>query len=508
MSIRTPFSAQSGSMRTALESNRDMNIPLNAALGELLDNSIEHGASRVWIEYTPKSATVPERIVVVDDGFGMAPDVLVDHLTVGFHKPAAGKDTAFTIGKYGVGSKYAFANVCRKSEVWSKTSSGKWHKAEFNYDDEHLGKSLADWIAEGTGYPHDAVMQDPPAELEKYWNAGKDHGTVVVWTGFDRAVLTAGTTDELTWWIERTYRKFIGDHKVITGSEGRLEIAKNPNPIEVHFDGKPLTAYDPLYLIPHREGDIGGDLEYSTIVIPYPIDDPTWQKRLGSGTAYIRVRFGLCPAEWREVRKPSRNSPESGVTPSAEDSKNVVERRIQGASASGSEYAFWNSQRYSFLRAGREVGWAFDWTLIGSRSEAIDRWWGMEIEFGPELDDAFRVRHVKYQVSPEQKLKKKIRQEIKSTLSQIRDDISAHFTKRYNEREAERRRSATKAPGPGPKPIEPPKESLPDPTGEVPDTTESPDEMVHRIFGQDIDLERFRALRQGAHRELRIESDN
>ena len=51
------------------------------------------------------------------------------------------------------------------------------------------------------------------------------------------------------------------------------------------------------------------------------------------------------------------------------------------------------------MRAGREVGRLTD-NLIDRKEEDTDRWMAITIEFGPELDSAFNVRNIKYQVKP------------------------------------------------------------------------------------------------------------
>ena len=44
--FRTLFNQKGGSQRAAVEANRDHDVQLDAALGELIDNSIEHGQSK------------------------------------------------------------------------------------------------------------------------------------------------------------------------------------------------------------------------------------------------------------------------------------------------------------------------------------------------------------------------------------------------------------------------------------------------------------------------------
>jgi len=90
-----------------------------------------------------------------------------------------------------------------------------------------------------------------------------------------------------------------------------------------------------------------------------------------SETGLVRVRFAELPvAEWSRLGNQEKR--ERGIA--------------KGAGV-------------SVVRAGREVdyGWFF---LGGKRRENYDDWWRCEIEFYPELDEAFGITHTKQQVRP------------------------------------------------------------------------------------------------------------
>jgi hypothetical protein len=503
--FRTPYSSLKGSMYDSLKSNRDMNIPLNAAVGELIDNSFEWNSKNVRIIYESAKAydvEKPARIIVIDDGLGMKPEKLADHLTVGFHEPFGGKDSKITVSKYGVGSKYAFFNVCTKSEVWSKEKGGVWYKAEFDLDDTFLKKGFVTWVEEyqkgkTTGYPRDAVQQNPPDEFKEIWEKLKS-GTIVLWSNFDRAELPEGT-DELTWWIARTYRNFIGEKIIKLGKNKQNEpvsiIGENENIRNIFFNDIKIESYDPLYRIPYREKDTpckDPALDYPPLVIPYPIDDTEWREKIGSPSANIIVHFGISPPEWR-----------SEINESAESSINMKERRIQGGGTRHGGYRFWDSRCVSIIRNNREVGWIQDGWLVG-RVEDIDRWWGMTIEFGRELDQAFQVRNVKYEVKPTGELRSKIREEIKSTILSLRKEISDHFEKVNIEKIKEKEKKGELEPTVSSSPTQEVIDENPGILGEVEDTEESPEDMVDRIFKDLPEHIRRSIIDDSARRKLTI----
>ena len=90
-------------MKNSLLSDRDQNLPLEACVGELIDNSFEWKAQDVWIDYnalTQDGWGRAKRLAVLDNGMGMDPVKLVDHLTVGFHDAYDG-DSSESVSKYG-----------------------------------------------------------------------------------------------------------------------------------------------------------------------------------------------------------------------------------------------------------------------------------------------------------------------------------------------------------------------------------------------------------------------
>jgi hypothetical protein len=123
-------------------------------------------------------------------------------------------------------------------------------------------------------------------------------------------------------------------------------------------------------------------------------------------TAKITIRISLLPKEWRKERRDG----------GAEFAK---KRRIQ------------DNEGISILRADREVLYAKIPYLIGERGQAayedIDRWWGCEISFPPELDNYFQVRYIKRGAEPIESLRDKIRTEITRKILDLRAEIQKDF---------------------------------------------------------------------------------
>lgn len=529
--FRTPYSAAGGTMKNSLLSDRDQNLPIEACIGELLDNSFEWNAQNVWIQYealTNDGWGRARKLAILDDGLGMNPVKLVDHLTVGYHDAFGGEDSSKSVSKYGVGAKYAFFNTCRKSEVWSKTKNGEWHKAEFDFDDPYLDKTETEWRSDwqsgkGNGYPRVAVRQDPPAEYESRWKH-LESGTFIQWSKFDKKSAEAHGSEQLIWWIERAFRNFISE-KIVVGvpADGGMRVERkiidNPDKRNVYFNNRLLEGYDSLYAIPHKSGDSEADflgMEVpESLVFAYPIDDEVWIKRLQSRTAPIIVHFGLAPRAWR------MKSGWKGSIDSANNTENIIERRIQGGSTKHGGYSFWNSEEVvSLVRAGREVGKLTDRHLVGKRKEGSDRWMAITIEFGPELDSAFNVRNIKYQVAPTREVRTKIREEIRSTVDSMNKEITSWFEKNKLEEEArkavlERQKNKDKKGEKGDVPPKTPSapaewaEGNQGVVGELPDdpSQDSAEDLINRLFGDLEGFNRNDVLKEIARRKLTIEND-
>jgi hypothetical protein len=256
-------------------------------------------------------------------------------------------------------------------------------------------------------------------------------------------------------WISRAYRKFIGDRLVTCkkiNNEWEAEVEKNPNRLVITYNDDELQAYDPLYAIPYRKGDKAGTL-YKPIVIDYP--------KPGGGRSEIKVMFGLSPEGWRLQKGTS-----------ATDRVNTDERHIRGTSIGVP--AVCDSGKWSIMRNGREISWLSDGHLHG-RQEPVDRWWGMEIQYNAELDDAFNVQNVKYQVGLSKALRKKLKEEINSTILELRKNIQDVFDRNETRKVSEERKTEEKG-------ETSPEIIVPADLEDVADTSEDPDTFLRKLI--------------------------
>ncbi len=100
-----------------LESFRAVGYSIEAAVADILDNSISAGARNIWIDFEWKGADTV--FSIKDDGCGMTNDELINAMRPGSKDPKAERDNK-DLGRFGLGLKTASFSQCRTYTVISK----------------------------------------------------------------------------------------------------------------------------------------------------------------------------------------------------------------------------------------------------------------------------------------------------------------------------------------------------------------------------------------------------
>jgi hypothetical protein len=159
------------SARRLIHSLRDMGYEFASAVADLVDNSIEAGATLVAIDVEFDGDDSWVRIA--DNGRGMAPAELREALRYGAERDYEEDD----LGKFGLGLKTASLSQCQRLTVASRTNPQRAVVAAYCWDLEHIGTTDR-WevLAVGPG------ENGPSVRLPL-----KDTtGTVVLWQRLDR----------------------------------------------------------------------------------------------------------------------------------------------------------------------------------------------------------------------------------------------------------------------------------------------------------------------------------
>jgi hypothetical protein len=330
------------------------------ALNELIDNSIQAGAEKVHIVfgYEGLSDTKPSYVAVLDDGHGMEPTMT--RLAVvwgGTHR----ENDRSGFGRYGYGLPSACVSQGRRFTVVSRVDGGEFHQVTVDLDEISDGK----YTANGR-----IIVPEPiPAKLPKWLAAqvdkvfgGMPHGTIILIDKLDKTdwSTTKGLEQNLLPHLGVTYRNYLRKVKLV-------------------LNDKEVEPVDPLFLTPGaRFYDIDENraAEYPPLSIEIKGDE--------TGRAYgrIDVRFAYLPPTFPRKDK---------------------SREASGDNANGRLAVMKEHNGIIVCRAGRQIDvvrTGCPWTIFLTN----DRYWGVEVNFPPTLDEEFKITTSKQQIGVSERI--------------------------------------------------------------------------------------------------------
>lgn len=356
------------------------------ALAELIDNSIESGADTIEVfglsrldEGTGRHTL--RELAVLDNGCGMDDLTLQGSLCYGQGTRSDRKG----IGRFGMGLPNSSMSQARRLDVWS------WQSGVTNA--RHTQLHLDDVEQGLTEIPKPELRPIPEAYLDASRNGFGDSGTLVVWRDLDRVEwrrvsTTFKHTENL---LGRLYRRFLAKKSErLHPNDGRdkeigprrtimlVPVDAYPDGIEVDDgDVVEVRPNDPLYLMTGTScpEDFGPGPMFKELDGFSPFSLPIKYK----GKQYdLRVRASHARPHVRNPAAQDANWPDKYVTSDA-------------GSAPWGKHAAQNLG-ISIMRAHREIHLDDTWTSV---YDPVDRWWTIEVDFPPELDELFGVTFTK-----------------------------------------------------------------------------------------------------------------
>ena len=327
------------------------------ALAELMDNAIEAGAAHVELLCAEKEMVIDQRtrkrvegVAVLDNGVGMTADTLRMALQFGNGTrlaPAQHKG----MGRFGMGLPASSISQCTCVDVWTWQNGPD--SALHTYLDLHE-------INEGKMGAVPPPVPNPIPDLWREMGEGwGPSGTLVVWTNLDRCVwkTAQGIIENSEKLIGRMYRRFLKNDKV----KIRMASFQTTHPHETLRQQYALPN-DPGYLM--RRTDCPAPFSDSPMFEPWgdPITHSVW---LNGKTHTVKTTFSIAKEEARA-----------------------------GFGAGGKNHGRHAAKNIgvSIMRAGRELD--LDQSYVKQYDEK-ERWWGIEVEFSPALDELFGVTNNK-----------------------------------------------------------------------------------------------------------------
>ena len=334
------------SARRLTSSLRDIGYDVHAAVADLVDNSVSAGARN--IDIVTEHHGSESFLMIADDGEGMSDHELNEALRFGSERHYNNTD----LGKYGLGLKTASLSQCRRLTVLTRTAQSRAVVRTRSLDLDHIervdrweilqriGPNRAAWA----GQVHTHLSQRP--------------GTVVVWDELDRMLrgtANPGSAKRRIRNIANALHIHLGMvfHRFLEGTAA----GRQGDQLTISVNGTKIVAWNPF-----------APEQAATVRLP----ERRFELDTDHGYGVITYRPSVLPA--RSLFDP----------PDEFD-------RMSGPKR-------WNRQQGLYIyRADRLVqtgGWA------GIR--AIDEHTKLAraaVDFGPELDDLFRVNVAKMRVT-------------------------------------------------------------------------------------------------------------
>lgn len=344
------------SARRLVGSLRDIGYEFAPAVADLVDNSIEAGATQVdvWVEFEGDESWVR----ISDNGHGMTEAGLREAMRYGSEREYKDGD----LGKFGLGLKTASLSQCRALTVASRTGPKK-SPASFSWNLEHVFKTDK-W----------ELLSVPPPKLQASIQEALHSGasTVVLWENLDRIL----------------------GYKHPYGAAQRTQLGKMTGEVEEH-----------LAMVFHRF--ISGEAGRGRIKITLNGNDVApWDPFCRTESRTRRLEARSIPIEVDGVRG------EVLVEPFVLPHQSRFSSAEAHARATGPK--LWNRQQGLYIyRAGRLIqsgGWCGTRTL--DEHVKLAR---VALSFSPRLDEIFKVNVAKMRVE----LPTALRDELKAYLGAV-----------------------------------------------------------------------------------------
>jgi Histidine kinase-, DNA gyrase B-, and HSP90-like ATPase len=213
-----------------MTSLRDIGYDAASAVADLVDNSIDAGATTVEVNVCRKGEW--SFISVADNGRGMTERVLDEAMRYGSRRVYSGRD----LGKFGLGLKTASLSQCRRLTVATKTTQkGRIRVRRWDLDDVTRRDS---W----------ELACPLPSECPRYLvdPLQQTCGTVVLWEKLDRILSYArpdgghavraleAIGDEIAEHLSMVFHRFLSGE------------TRNRRKLTILFNGTALEAWDPF----------------------------------------------------------------------------------------------------------------------------------------------------------------------------------------------------------------------------------------------------------------------
>jgi len=339
------------------------------ALGELIDNSLQAGSTNIEILVKEGSVLSGSRnmmnvleIGVLDNGKGMDAELVQRALRFGdgdHHADSTG------MGKFGVGLPQASISQAKRIDVWS------WQNGVSQAKHTFIDLSDSDWVKNAEIYPADD-SKIPSEWIKQAKNIGTS-GTLIVWSDLDKLAWKKAETiyTNSDFLVGRMYRNWLSGKSSSGEEKADITLTSFDQKTQRKLNEWSFTPNDPLYLLEDNSAnpsletkrEILFDTQGIIRVLPFELDNED-----GKISTDVKITCTMAPRELRDS--------------------------FEGKNAGFCDYGKHAKKNIgvSIMRAHRELTLSSAFTIS---KDPRHRWWGIQVEFGPELDDILGVTNNK-----------------------------------------------------------------------------------------------------------------
>ena len=208
-----------------IETFRAIGYSIEAAVADIIDNSISAGAKNIWINFEWQGSET--WLAVKDDGIGMNDDELVQAMRPGSRNPLDDRSSR-DLGRFGLGLKTASFSQCRRLSVISRKEN--CNSVYWTWDLDFVNLT-GEW---------NLIRYIPEGGFEKRIQEIKS-GTIVVWNDIDRLVKNIHEDDS------KALEKFL---VVMEHVKKHLSMVFHrfieSGKIKIHFQDRTIPAWNPF----------------------------------------------------------------------------------------------------------------------------------------------------------------------------------------------------------------------------------------------------------------------
>ncbi len=270
-----------------MDSMRSIGYTFNAAVADIIDNSISASAKNIWIEVPTDPSLI--YLAFIDDGCGMTSKELFDAMKYG-SKSKGDVRSETDLGRFGLGLNTASFSQCTKLTVVSKkngiVSGERWDLEEV--------KRQGDWALLELGQEE---ITDVPC-FEKLNELAE--GTLVVWENFDilyqlwNGQVYKGLTENVN--DAGSYLGLIF-HRFISDTRNPLNIFINDGKVPAVDpfleSNKKTEQFKPIDLAVNDNGGVTRHIHVTPYLLPYLKDLSETDKQQLGGVARISSMQGF-----------------------------------------------------------------------------------------------------------------------------------------------------------------------------------------------------------------------